>query len=505
MSAVGYFRVSTKEQAEKNNSLPVQEGKFNDHCSRNGLPILKTFLDKQSARTAERTKFQEMLAFCRKNRGKVSCVVVADLSRLARNVADQGQTITELSKLGIKLVSIDEPNLDDTAAGKLSRNIIGSMSQFFSDSLSEKTKDRMRAAVKAARFIWVSPVGYLNARNGSGSIIKLDSERAALVHKGFELIATGGYSADDALRTITAIGLTTRKNRPVPRQTWYAMVRNPLYAGWVKSADLLVRGVHQPIVSQELFDTVQDVLAGRSRTAQPRQSIHPEFPLRQFVRCTKCGKGLTGGIIKKKFLYYWCYTKGCRDVLVSKSDLERSFIMTLGMHQPAVQILERLSEVAREQWAAREQRTRADIKALKARLEGIRRLNSAAIKAKLTGELSADDFDALKATNAEDSSKIEQEITALESERNMMQEFIAQNEHDLLDLVGAWKKAGVNGKKELQTALFPDGLVWDHENGFLNLKNVSVIDGIGHMIQRLENLDTDLIQFIAKIGVPDGI
>lgn len=247
MSAVGYFRVSTKEQAEKNNSLPVQEGKFSDHCSRNGLTILKTFLDKQSARTAERSQFQEMLAFCRKNRGKVSCVVVADLSRLARNVADQGQTITELSKLGIKLVSIDEPNLDDTAAGKLSRNIIGSMSQFFSDSLSEKTKDRMRAAVKAGRFIWVSPVGYVNARNGSGSIIKPDSERAALVHKGFELIATGGYSADDALRTITAIGLTTRKNRPVPRQTWYAMVRNPLYAGmgqisrfagaWAASAD----------------------------------------------------------------------------------------------------------------------------------------------------------------------------------------------------------------------------------------------------------------------------
>jgi hypothetical protein len=36
MSAIGYFRVSTKEQAEKNNSVPVQEGKFSDHCSRNG-------------------------------------------------------------------------------------------------------------------------------------------------------------------------------------------------------------------------------------------------------------------------------------------------------------------------------------------------------------------------------------------------------------------------------------------------------------------------------------
>ena len=52
-----------------------------------------------------------------------------------------------LAELNIKLISVDEPNLDESAAGKLLRNVIGSMSQYFSDSLSEKTKTRMRAAV----------------------------------------------------------------------------------------------------------------------------------------------------------------------------------------------------------------------------------------------------------------------------------------------------------------------------------------------------------------------
>ena len=37
---------------------------------------------------------------------------------------------------------------------------------------------------------------------------------------------------------------------------------------------------------------------------------------RQFVRCAKCNKGLTAGIAKKKFPYYWCYRKGCRAVFV---------------------------------------------------------------------------------------------------------------------------------------------------------------------------------------------
>jgi len=503
---VCYARVSTLEQAEKNNSLPVQNGKFKDYCDRNDIRILETFVDKQSARTiAKRPEFQRMMEFCKKNHKKMSHVIVADLSRLARNVVDQGATIAALSQLGIEVTSIDEPITGDTAAGKLSRNIIGSMSQFFSDSLSEKTKDRMKVAVKSGRFIWVSPVGYLNERNGSGSIIKPDTERAALVRKGFELMATGGYSADDALRTITALGLTTRRNRPVPRQTWHSILRNPLYAGWVRSGELLVRGVHQPIVPQQLFDSVQEMLAGRSRTAQPRQTIHPEFSLRQFVRCAECNKGLTAGIIKKKFFYYWCYTKGCRDVLVSKEELEKHFVRLLGMHQPTIELLEHLPEIAKRQWAAREERIRQDSKALKIRLEEIRRLNSAAIKAKLTGELSAEDFDSLKATNAEDAAGIEQQLTALESEKNMMQELIEESQRELVDLVSAWKKAGVSGRKELQSALFPDGLVWSHESGFLNSKNVGLMHDLDEFFQSLGDSKTSVDDFIAKLGVPDGI
>src|ERR1700756_1523180 len=118
--AIGYFRVSTKEQAAQNNSLPVQEGKFRDFCNRSSLSVLKSFTDRQSARNADdRTQFQAMLDYCRKHRQEISCVVVADLSRLAHNVGDQARTISTLTQLGVTLVSIDEPQIGNTAAGKL--------------------------------------------------------------------------------------------------------------------------------------------------------------------------------------------------------------------------------------------------------------------------------------------------------------------------------------------------------------------------------------------------
>jgi hypothetical protein len=103
-----------------------------------------------------------------------------------------------------------------------------------------------------------------------------------------------------------------------------------------------------------------------------------------------------------------------------------------------------------------------------------------------------------------DAAKIEQQLTALESEKNMMQELIEQSERELVDLVSAWRKAGINGRKELQTALFPDGLAWSHESGFLNYKNVGLMHDWDEFLQSLGDLNTSAEDFFAKFGVPDG-
>jgi DNA invertase Pin-like site-specific DNA recombinase len=107
----------------------AMEGSSTGHSS-HSLQQLQVFVDKQSARTAdERPQFQEMLAYCRKHHKNISCVVVSDLSRFARNVADQGQSIAELKRLGIKTISVDEPMVDDTAAGRLAANMLGVFNQ----------------------------------------------------------------------------------------------------------------------------------------------------------------------------------------------------------------------------------------------------------------------------------------------------------------------------------------------------------------------------------------
>ena len=126
-----------------------------------------------------------------------------------------------------------------------------------------------------------------------------------------------------------------------------------------------------------------------------------------------------------------------------------------------------------------------------------KRLNSEAVKAKLKGELLAEDFDALKQTITEETARIQDALTALESERSTMEELIAQTQRESIDLPAAWAKAGLNERRELFNMLFPSGLVWGHEWGFLNHQNTSIMQGLQASLD--DALDP------VKFGVPDGI
>src|SRR5580704_2051267 len=95
-------RISDEEQGRRNAAnIPSQTKKARDDCDRLSLPVLKIFVDEESARTTDRPNLQKLLDYCREHRGKVSHVIVADLSRLARNVADQGMLIGRLADTGV--------------------------------------------------------------------------------------------------------------------------------------------------------------------------------------------------------------------------------------------------------------------------------------------------------------------------------------------------------------------------------------------------------------------
>jgi hypothetical protein len=91
--------------------------------------------------------------------------------------------------------------------------------------------------------------------------------------------------------------LTTRRGCPLTSQAIGGLLRNQLYAGIVDVPEYGGRGKRgdfEPLISEDLFFRVQAVLSGRVPSTTPQLRAPPDFPLRAFVRCESCGRGLTG-------------------------------------------------------------------------------------------------------------------------------------------------------------------------------------------------------------------
>ena len=118
VGAVIYVRVSTKEQTE-NLSLPTQLRACEEYCRRQGYEVVERFHEEgESAKTTDRSQLQNLLTFCRLNKGRVHFVVVFNLTRFARDKYDHFALRSLLQSLGISLRSATEP-IDDTSTGKL--------------------------------------------------------------------------------------------------------------------------------------------------------------------------------------------------------------------------------------------------------------------------------------------------------------------------------------------------------------------------------------------------
>jgi site-specific DNA recombinase len=100
------LRVSTKEQVS-NLSLSTQQTRCVEYCTRLGWHVLNIFRDEgESAKTANRTQFQNMLAFVTTKKNAVSYVVVHDMSRFSRQMEDQLTVLAGLNSAGVKLRSV---------------------------------------------------------------------------------------------------------------------------------------------------------------------------------------------------------------------------------------------------------------------------------------------------------------------------------------------------------------------------------------------------------------
>ena len=94
-------------------------------------------------------------------------MVVFNLTRFARDKYDHFALRSLLQSLGISLRSATEP-IDDTSTGKLMEGVLAAFAQFDNDVRSDRTRAGMQAALELGRWVFLAPLGYINAPRAIG-------------------------------------------------------------------------------------------------------------------------------------------------------------------------------------------------------------------------------------------------------------------------------------------------------------------------------------------------
>jgi len=174
------------------------------------------------------------------------------------------------------------------------------MSKYHSDNFSDGIKRVQRR--KIADGIWPQqpPLGYQYDPQIRG--IVPDPRRAPLVRRAFELYASGGYTLARLRAAINALGFTNRPHRdgsgggPLSVSQYQNMLTNPIYYGVMRFNGELHQGKHLPLITKQLFDAAQEILACRSKPNAPGPIA---CMYRGTFRCGECGASITSEIQKR--------------------------------------------------------------------------------------------------------------------------------------------------------------------------------------------------------------
>jgi DNA invertase Pin-like site-specific DNA recombinase len=347
--AVMYARVSSKDQEKEGFSIPAQQKLLRSYALSNHLTIVQEFVDIETARQAGRTAFGQMLAFLKQHRETCRVLLVEKTDRLYRNLKDW-VTLEELD-LDIHFVKENVVlSAGSRSSEKFMHGIKVLMAKNYIDNLSEETRKGMLE--KAEQGIWPSytPIGYLNVIGPDGKkIIEPDPEMAPLITRVYEWYATGRYTIREVMRMARAAGLRYPRSRnTVTSTTIHHILHNRIYTGDFDWKGKTYRGIHQPLVSRELYERVQQVLeqrqAGRSRKAKHN------FAFSRLIKCGHCGCALVGECKLGRYVYYRCsgYKGKCPEPYVREEVLEEKFAALLERLHFDEEVLQWVSEALRQ-------------------------------------------------------------------------------------------------------------------------------------------------------------
>jgi len=342
-----YTRVSTTEGLEQeftslDNQRESAESYIQSQKSEGWIALPERYDDPgYTGADTERPALQKLMADI-KNR-KIDCVVVYKVDRLSRSLRDFGQLLESFEQNNTTFVSVTQAFNTNTSMGRLTLNILFSFAQFEREIISERTRDKMAASKKKGKWVGGNPpLGYDIDRINRKLVI--NQKEAELIKEIFDL-----YLEKQSLLSV-AIALN-EKNRftksymtlegnklggvKFKSTSIQSIIKNPFYIGKVRHAGVLYQGEQERIITDEVFQKAQEILANNRRERKIASVVTNTGLLNSILRCKTCDSIMYYIYSRKgknKYHYYLCMNaqkrgyKTCPTRLISAQLIESKFM-----------------------------------------------------------------------------------------------------------------------------------------------------------------------------------
>lgn len=332
-----YIRVSTEEQAQRTEgSLENQKHRLNGfvEIKSKQFPdwgmVLDSYVDDgYSAENTKRPEFQRLLRDLK--RGRINMVLVADLSRLSRNIRDFCALLDLFKELNVKFLSIKDQFDTTTAVGEMMLFNMINLAQFERRQISERVTLNFHARAMRGLRNGGSPTLGFKVNPENKSKFEINPEEVGFVNTIFDTFLMEGtlYRAAKELRRMR---IPTKPSDEIGSsncawntQSLGSLLRNHHYVGLREvnkcnkgkdPADLklheqyqIVKAAWPPIVEQGTFYSAQAMLdRNRSHARERREGMKDRtFVLTGLLTCGQCGRPLVGSTPRgrnKEFRYY---------------------------------------------------------------------------------------------------------------------------------------------------------------------------------------------------------
>ena len=260
----------------------------------------------------ERPAFQRLLADI--DAGKIDVVVVYKVDRLSRSLLDFAKLMERFGKAGASFVSVTQNFSTADAMGRLTLNMLMSFAEFEREMIGERTRDKIAAQRRRGKWTGGTvPLGY----TVQDKKLVVNDLEAVLVREVFSLylrerstlaVARILNESNRSTKRHVAVSGRLREARSWTKADVTSVLRNPIYAGYMRSNGELYEGENPPIVDRETFSKLHGLLeeVARPRTNRGR---NPDYVLRGLLQCACCGSALTPASTRrgrKEYRYYRC-------------------------------------------------------------------------------------------------------------------------------------------------------------------------------------------------------